>query len=127
LFILIIAILFIIVMIASPTCRDQMKNRFCPTAADNEKAGVRDLQSPAIAPQPAVTADQAKPEDTKETGGEFYVVQVKDDLVSISEKKLGDSKKWIDIFNANRDIIKSPTLIFPGQKLKMPQAKNDAK
>ena len=54
---------------------------------------------------------------------QYYTVQAKDDLVSISEKLLHNYSQWKDIYEANRDIIKNPTMIFPGQKLKIPDLK----
>ncbi len=125
--ILIIAILLIIAMVVSPTCREQVKGRFCPSVApQQEQAGVPEETLPEMKQPAAAPAVEQKPAVPVEEG-DVYIVQVKDDLVTISEKKLGDSKRWIDIFNANRDIIQSPTLIFPGQKLKLPQAQDAAK
>jgi nucleoid-associated protein YgaU len=34
----------------------------------------------------------------------------------------GDAGDWKRIFEANRDLIKDPDKIFPGQKLKIPSA-----
>lgn len=128
LLILIIAILFIIAMIVSPNFRDQIKGKFCPSEISikqDEPLQVQEQKTVESKPREDVVTDEIKPAAPVEDEGDFYVVQVKDDLVSISEKQLGDSKRWIDIYNANRDRIQYPTLIFPGQKLKMPPAKNE--
>jgi nucleoid-associated protein YgaU len=68
----------------------------------------------------AATVQKQKPPELLESNVEFYTVQVKDDLVSISEKLLNDYSKWKDLYEANRDIIKNPYVIYPGQKLKIP-------
>ena len=43
-----------------------------------------------------------------------------DSLSKIAKRELGDPNKWHAIFEANRDTIKDPDLIHPGQVLKMP-------
>jgi nucleoid-associated protein YgaU len=49
-----------------------------------------------------------------------YTVVSGDSLSKIAKKYYGDAKKWRRIFDANRDIIKNPDLIHPGQVLKIP-------
>ncbi|MEA3302428.1 MAG: LysM peptidoglycan-binding domain-containing protein, partial [Pseudomonadota bacterium] len=34
----------------------------------------------------------------------------------------GDGNKYNDIFAANREVIKDPDLIYPGQKIRIPLA-----
>ena len=126
--ILIFVILIIIAMFVSSTCRDRVKGIFCPAVAPLEKQiGIQEQKIPDVKSLAEAPADQVKPAAPKEEEGNIYIVQVKDDLVSISEKMLGNSAKWIEIYNANRDIIKNPTMIFPGQKLKMPPVKEEKK
>ena len=43
-----------------------------------------------------------------------------DSLSKISKKLYGDANQWKRIFEANRDQIKNPDLIHPGQQLKIP-------
>ena len=43
-----------------------------------------------------------------------------DSLSKISKKVYGDANQWKKIFEANRDQIKNPDLIHPGQVLKIP-------
>ena len=59
--------------------------------------------------------------DLKVEGGEdvYYVVQKGDTLGKIAKAYPGVS--WKQIFEANKDIIKNPDLIFPGQKFKIPR------
>jgi LysM repeat protein len=49
-----------------------------------------------------------------------YTVQSGDTLSAIAKKYLGDANAYMDIFNANRDQLKDPDLIKPGQVLKIP-------
>jgi nucleoid-associated protein YgaU len=52
-----------------------------------------------------------------------YVVKTSDTLVIISEAVYGDYKYWDAIYKANKDKIKNPVFIFPGQVLIMPEKK----
>jgi nucleoid-associated protein YgaU len=54
------------------------------------------------------------------TGG-TYTVQKGDTLSKISKQYYGDPNKYNRIFEANRDQLKDPDKIFPGQVLKIPQ------
>jgi nucleoid-associated protein YgaU len=49
-----------------------------------------------------------------------YTVQKGDSLSKIAEREYGDAKEWHRIFEANKDIISDPDLIYPGQTLKLP-------
>ena len=52
---------------------------------------------------------------------ETYEVKPGDSLSKIAKRIYGDAKAWTRIFEANRDLIKDPDKIFPGQKLKVPK------
>ena len=47
-------------------------------------------------------------------------VQAGDTLSKIAKREYGNANEWNRIFEANRDILKDPNKIFPGQKLKIP-------
>jgi nucleoid-associated protein YgaU len=49
-----------------------------------------------------------------------HVVQSGDTLSKIAQKYYGDPALYDKIFQANRDLLKDPNKIFPGQKLKIP-------
>ena len=74
----------------------------------NVKAG-----SSSTAPAPAKPAAPA---------AQTYTVAAGDSLSKIAKKVYGDAKKWQKIFEANKDQIKNPDLIHPGQVLKIPAA-----
>ncbi len=49
-----------------------------------------------------------------------YTVQPGDNLSSIAKDLLGDATKWKDIFDANKDTVRDPNLIYVGQELNIP-------
>ena len=63
-------------------------------------------------PQPDATIGSAK----------TYVVVKGDSLSKIAKREYGDANKWRTIYEANKDRIKDPDLIYPGQELKVPGA-----
>lgn len=56
---------------------------------------------------------QVPAEDT----ASVYTVVHGDNLSRIAKKELGSYNRWQEIYNANRDKIKNPSLIFAGQQL----------
>ena len=77
-----------------------------------KKADFSDVQSgsSSTAPAPAASAP----------AGRTYTVVSGDSLSKIAKHQYGDSAKWHAIFEANRDKIKNPDLIYPGQVLTIP-------
>ncbi len=71
-------------------------------------AGSRTGARPESASQP-IRADRA-----------VYVVAEGDTLTSIAREVLGDPDRWPDIYELNRDKLKSPNAIYAGMQLKMP-------
>jgi len=51
-----------------------------------------------------------------------YTVVAGDSLSRIAKKIYGSANRWKEIWEANRDQIKNPDLIHPGQILKIPGA-----
>ena len=49
-----------------------------------------------------------------------YVVQSGDTLSKIAQRYYGDASLYNKIFEANRDVLKDPNKIQPGQKLRIP-------
>ena len=49
-----------------------------------------------------------------------YVVKSGDSLSKIAKEVLGDAGRWPEIFELNKDQIKDPNLIYPGQEFKLP-------
>jgi hypothetical protein len=53
-------------------------------------------------------------------GGQTYIVRPGDTLGSISTRFYGSSRRYMDIYNANRDVLSSPSSIRVGQTLRIP-------
>ena len=51
-----------------------------------------------------------------------YIVVKGDSLSKIAKREYGDANKWRTIYEANKDLINDPDLIYPGQELKIPGA-----
>jgi nucleoid-associated protein YgaU len=49
-----------------------------------------------------------------------YVVVKGDSLSRIAKREYGDAQEWRRIYEANRDVIDNPDLIYPGQTLRLP-------
>lgn len=55
-------------------------------------------------------------------GGQAYTVKSGDSLSKIAKQFYGDANKWHRIYDANKDKIKNPDLIHPGQEFTIPDA-----
>lgn len=66
----------------------------------------------STAPAPGAAAPKAR----------TYTVVAGDSLWKIAEKFYGDGNQWPRIHEANRDRIKDPDVIHPGQTLTIPDA-----
>lgn len=53
----------------------------------------------------------------------LYKVAEGESLLTIAEDEYGDGEHWRIIYNANRDSIDQPNLIYPGQVLRLPVKK----
>jgi nucleoid-associated protein YgaU len=51
-----------------------------------------------------------------------YTVVAGDSLSKIAKKLYGNANEWKRIYEANRDTVKNPDVIHPGQVLKIPEA-----
>lgn len=59
-------------------------------------------------------------EHEEEKGIRTYTVVEGDTLRDISIRLFGTKLRWPEIYRLNKDIIKSPDLIYPGQVLRIP-------
>ena len=64
----------------------------------------------------------ASPRPAGGAGRRTYTVVAGDSLSKIAQREYGSAGKWPAIFEANRDKIKDPNLIHPGQVLTLPDA-----
>ena len=102
----------------------------CTSANDRELAalivgnvkGVETVNIDGLtAPEPAPEqAEAAPPEPT------YHVVEPGDTLGHIANRYLGKSSAYMKIFEAHRALLDDPNKIYPGQKLLIPSADEDA-
>lgn len=52
---------------------------------------------------------------------EYYTIQTGDTLSKIAKHFYGDAGKYPVIFEANKEVIKDPNLIYPGQMIRIPK------
>jgi nucleoid-associated protein YgaU len=90
------------------------------TVPDWQKEVVADIRVNASAKPQGQTGAQGSA-GTQTPAMTTYTVQQGDTLSAIAKRFLGNANDYMDIFNANRDQLKDPDVIKPGQVLKIPQ------
>jgi nucleoid-associated protein YgaU len=73
----------------------------------------------STAPSPGVTGPETS--SPSATAGRTHIVVSGDSLSKIAKREYGDAQKWTKIYEANRNLIKDPDLIYPGQELRIPE------
>ncbi len=82
---------------------------------DKSKPDFSDVKSGSSSTAPSPAAPSPAREETT------YEVVAGDSLSKIAKRLYGDANKWRQIHEANKDLIKNPDVIHPGQKLKIPR------
>ncbi len=67
-----------------------------------------------------VDADALETEDAQPIEDLFYEVQKGDTLWRIADIYYKDGSRYTEIFEANREVIKDPDKIYPGQMIRIP-------
>ncbi len=67
-----------------------------------------------------VNADDLETDDAQAIEDLFYEVQKGDTLWRIAEIYYKDGSRYKEIFEANREVIKDPDKIYPGQMIRIP-------
>jgi nucleoid-associated protein YgaU len=80
----------------------------------------KDDNSPDFSNVRAGGSSTAPAADQTSATSRTYIVVSGDSLSKIAKREYGDAQKWHQIYEANRDIIKDPDLIYPGQILRLP-------
>ncbi|MDO8662651.1 MAG: LysM peptidoglycan-binding domain-containing protein [Candidatus Omnitrophota bacterium] len=78
------------------------------TPADETSVSEDNIEIPAA--EPAIVSGPSQK----------YTVGKNDTLQKISKKFYGTTKKWTKIYDANRDVLKGPNKVYPGQVLNIP-------
>ncbi len=82
-----------------------------------EKVDGTNLQVPAA----GTSGGSAELRENEES--EFYEIKKGDTLSHIAKQFYGNANKYPLIFEANREVIKDPDKIYPGQKIRIPKLK----
>lgn len=72
-------------------------------------------ESSSLETAPSVSAGAVS-----EANMEKYTVEKGDTLQKISKKLYGTTKRWMKIYEANKDKLKAPDRIYPGQVINIP-------
>lgn len=65
--------------------------------------------------------DVAKTKSMAIETADTYTIVKGDNLWNIAKKYLGSGTRYMEIYNLNKSILKSPSLIYPGQVIKLPK------
>ncbi|AVZ70935.1 hypothetical protein SLUN_00255 [Streptomyces lunaelactis] len=57
---------------------------------------------------------------SQQESDDSYTVEPGDYLSKIAQEQLGDGDRWPELYDANRDQVQDPDLIYPGQQLDLP-------
>lgn len=107
---------------------DEAKNKFWDAVKTANANYSQDFQAdisvaPQQAPKPAPAPQApAAQQPQASTSQQTYTVQRGDTLSAIAKKFYGNAGEYPRIFEANRDQLKDPDKIMPGQVLKIPEA-----
>ena len=85
------------------------------TMAFKEYKKIKTQKATETATVVPVTVRETK--DPESNSGTTYTVQSGDSLWAISKKMYGDGAQYDKIYEANKDVIKNPNLIYAGQVL----------
>jgi len=67
-----------------------------------------------------VAVDEVKGASADAVKAEYYIIKSGDTLSKIAKQYYGNANDYPKIFEANREVIKDPDKIFPGQKIRIP-------
>lgn len=95
--------------------------RQTPPAEPNVSTAPPAVAESVVAKEPNSPQDSTVHEQTEKISTQrFYVIRRGDTLSDISKTYYGTTAKWRKIFEANKETIKNPDRLTPGQKLIIP-------
>lgn len=74
----------------------------------------------APAPRSAAPSNAAPAVQNAVESVEYYEIKSGDTLSAIAKQYYGKASAYMKIFEANREVIKDPNKIYPGQKIRIP-------
>ena len=106
------------VVTLSGQCANQKTKELAILIAGNVK-GVERVVAERLIPAPPPPAAEKKPEPVETV--EYYEIKSGDTLSAIAKRFYGKASAYTKIFEANREVIKDPNKIYPGQKIRIPK------
>lgn len=86
------------------------------TAHARPEAAAEETTTAPEPPEPVQPRPAAEPIE-----GDVYTVRSGDSLSKIAQREYGDPSRWMEIYEANRDVLgNNPNMIYPGQQLTIP-------
>ena len=79
---------------------------------------------PSTTPLATGIEEPAMSQETTAMNFEKYTVAKNDTLQKISKKFYGTTKRWMKIYEANKDTLRAPDKLYPGQTLNIPVEPN---
>jgi nucleoid-associated protein YgaU len=72
--------------------------------------------------EPTMVQENQPETQAEDTNSSFekYTVAKNDTLQKISKKFYGTTKRWMKIYEANKDVLRGPDKLYPGQVLNIP-------
>jgi nucleoid-associated protein YgaU len=91
-----------------------------PAAASQETSPPQPDPARGIAPEPAASLGVIRPINGPLRPPRTYRVQGEQTLVEVAERVYGDTARYLDLYDANRDRLDSPQNLRPGMILFVP-------
>lgn len=89
-------------------------------AAAPEQAAPSAQPAAQPAAKPAAKSTKGAKKEALMTGGKIHEVKKGESLWKIAKSELGDGNRWKEIYELNKDQMKSPEAVRLGMKLKLP-------
>ena len=102
--------------------RSPIKFENMPKAKAQEIAPVEKIEEEPVAGNRGYITQSIAPKILEPEPEQKYTVQKGDTLQKISKKFYGTTKKWTKIYDANKDVLKAPNKVYPGQVLRIKDA-----
>jgi len=78
------------------------------------------VAAPGVETRFSTTESTVPAEEAPAVSMQQYTVGKTDTLQKISKKFYGTTKKWYRIYQANKDVLKGPDKLYPGQVINVP-------
>ncbi len=94
-----------------------------PVAREMEEVAEEPIITLTVPPMPPGAPAEEPVEEIEEVyapQAKSYTVQKGDTLQKISDKFYGTTRRWTEIYEANKDALKHPSRIYPGQVITIP-------